>query len=198
MGEIQSAGVKKNGALVDENGNFHTFSITETEEARETDDGNAYNINTGDITITDAVKVTLLYLKNTGTKDIFITSVIYLTGNSTNGTAATDFLYTAILNPTAGDIITNTNNVATNANRRAGSPNTLTANAYVGAVGETAQSGGTNLFGTRLASSGRTVVPIGIAIPKNQSIAIDFTAKTSNSNCIVQLAFSCYEIQSAS
>mgnify|MGYP005825303851 FL=1 len=140
----------------------------------------------------------MLYLKNTGTKDIFITSVIYLTGNSTNGTAATDFLYTAILNPTAGDIITNTNDVDMNTNRRAGSPNTLSAVAYKGAVGETAVSGGTDLFGTRLSGSGRTVVPIGIAIPKSQSVAIDFTAKTSNTNCIVQVALSVYEIQSSS
>ena len=198
MGKIESAGVVPHGALVDTNGNLHTFSVTESEDSRETDAGNAYNLNTGDITVTNATKLTLFYMKNTGTKDIFITSVFYLTGNSTSGTAATDFLYTAILNPTAGDIISNTNNVAMNTNRRVGSPNTLTGVVYKGAVGETAVSGGTDLFGTRLASSGRTAIPIGIALPKSQSIAVDFTAKTSNTNCIVQVAMSVYELQSAS
>lgn len=175
-----------------------TRATTESSEIIHTKLGYSYNINTGDITVTNATKLTLLYLKNTGTKDIVITSVIYLTGNSTGGSSTTDFLYTAILNPTAGDIITNANAVSVEANRLAGSSNTLTADAYKGAVGETAVSGGTDLFGTRLSGSGRTAVPISIVLPQSQSLAVDFTAKTSNTNVIVQVALACYEQNLAS
>ena len=180
-------------AEVDKDLRLHVNSTTETAEVAHTRLGHAFNINTGDITVTNATKLTILYLSNTGTKDIVVTAAIYLTGNSTNGTAATDFLYTAILNSTAGDIITNANNVGVNTNRRAGDDKTLTAVAYKGAVGETAVSGGTDLFGTRLAGSGRTAVPISIVIPKSQNIAVDFTAKTSNTNVIVQCALAVYE-----
>jgi len=180
-------------AEVDADLRLHTNAETETAEVGHTRAGWAHNINTGDITVTNATKLTLLYFENTGTKDIVISSVIYLTGNSTNGTAATDFLYTAILNSTAGDIITNANAVGMETNRRAGDDKTLTANAYKGAVGETAVSGGTDLFGTRLSGSGRTAVPISVVLPKGQNIAIDFTAKTSNTNVIVQVAMAVFE-----
>jgi hypothetical protein len=193
MTVIESGAGVRNVAKVDADLRLWTRATTESSEIIHTKLGHAYNINTGDITVTNATKLTVLYLKNTGVKDIIITAIIYLTGNSTNGTAATDFLYTAILNPTAGDIITNANDVDTNTNRRAGSSNTLTANAYKGAVGETAVSGGTDLFGTRLSGSGRTSVPISIILPQSQSIAVDFTAKTSNTNVIIQVAIACYE-----
>jgi hypothetical protein len=193
MAVIESGAGVRNVAKVDSDLRLWTRAATESSEIIHTKNGYAYNVNTGDITVTNATKLTILYLKNTGTKDIIITAVIYLTGNSTGGSATTDFLYTAILNPTAGDIITNANNVDVNTNRKAGSSNTLTANAYKGAVGETAVSGGTELFGTRLSGSGRTAVPISITLPQSQSIAVDFTAKTSNTNVIVQAAFACYE-----
>jgi hypothetical protein len=193
MTVVESGTGTPHRAEVDSDNRLHVDSVMTTSEIAHTKLGHAYNINTGDITVTNATKLTLLYLKNTGTKDIVITSVIYLTGNSTNGTAATDFLYTAILNPTAGDIITNTNDVGMETNRKAGSSNTLTANVYKGAVGETAVTGGTDLFGTRLSGSGRIAIPISVVIPQSQSLAIDFTAKTSNTNVIVQVAFACYE-----
>jgi hypothetical protein len=34
--------------------------------------GNAYNFNTGSVTLTSANKSALMYMKNTGTKDIII------------------------------------------------------------------------------------------------------------------------------
>jgi len=193
MAIIESGGVASNKAIVDIDGRLYVQSHTETTGVAHARLGHAYNINTGDINVSNATKLTLLYLKNTGTKDIVIEAFIYLTGNSTSGTATTDFLYTAMVNPTAGDIITNANDVATNTNRRIGDSNLLTALAYKGAVGETAVSGGTDLFGTRLASSGRQAIPFTAVLPKAQSVAVDFTAKTSNSACLVQVAISCYE-----
>lgn len=193
MAVIESGGVTNHRMVVDSDGRAHVDAHTETAGIAHTRLGHSYNINTGDITLTNATKITALYIKNTGTKDWVVDAVIYLTGNSTGGAATSDFVYTAILNPTAGDIITNTNNVDTNTNRNAGSSNSLTGVAYVGAQGETAVSGGTNLFGTRLSGSGRTSVPIPIVIPKSKSLAVDFTPKASNTSVTFQVAVSLYE-----
>ena len=192
-GVIYSGGIVPYKMEVDENGRAHVDATTLTKADAETIEGNGYNINTGDITLTNATKITALYFKNTGTKDIVVTAFIYLTGNSTDGTAGSDFLYTAIANPTAGAIITNANDVDININRNLGSPKTLTCLAYKGAQGETAVSGGTELFGTRLASSGRQAIPFLVDIPTGKSIAVDFTPKTSNTSVTFQIAISCYE-----
>ena len=188
--ESGSTGVK---AEVDGNKRLQAQVVDETSDLAHTRLGYGFNINTGDITVSNATKLTIIYVKNTGDNPLVFTAAIYLTGNSTNGTAATDFLWTAIKNPTAGDIITNTNDCESISNRLFVSENTLQGVAYKGAVGETAVSGGSTFFSTRLASSGRTAIPIWFVLPKGQSVAVDFTAKTSNTNCIVQCALPCFE-----
>lgn len=193
MAIIESGGVVPNKLLINGEGRAETQSDTIAQGDAEAIAGNGYNINTGDITLTNATKITALYVKNTGTKDIVVNTFIYLTGNSTGGAATSDFLYTAITNPTAGDIITNANAVDVNINRRIGSTNSLTVNAYKGAQGETAVSGGSDLFGTRLSGSGRQAIPFLVVIPAQQSLAIDFTPKASNTSVIFQVALSCYE-----
>jgi hypothetical protein len=193
MAIIESGGITPNKLVVNSEGRGNVQSNQISNADAEAIAGNGYNINTGDITLTNATKITALYIKNTGTKDIIVTTFIYLTGNSTAGAATADFVYTAIANPTAGGIITNTNDVDTNVNRRIGSSNTLTVVAYKGAQGETAVSGGTNLFGTRLSGSGRQAIPFLVTIPAQQSLAVDFTPKASNTNVIFQVAVACYE-----
>jgi hypothetical protein len=193
MAVIESGGVTPYKLVVNSEGRGNIQSHQISNADAEAIAGNGYNINTGDITLTNATKITAIYLKNTGTKDIIVTAFIYLTGNSTGGSATTDFLYTAIVNPTAGDIITNANDVDVNINRRIGSSNTLTCQAYKGAQGETAVSGGSTLFGTRLSGSGRQSIPFLVALPAQQSLAVDITPKTSNTNLIFQIALACYE-----
>jgi hypothetical protein len=179
MAIIESGGINPYKLVVNAEGRGNVQSHQISNVDAEAIAGNGYNVNTGDITLTNATKITA-YMKNTGTKDIIITAFIYLTGNSTAGAATSDFVYTAIGNPTAGDIITNTNAVDINVNRRLGSSNTLTVVAYKGAQGETAVSGGTDLFGTRLSGSGRQSIPFLVAVPAQQSVAVDFTPKASN------------------
>ena len=193
MAIIESGGINPYKLVVNAEGRGNVQSHQIANAEAEAIAGNGYNVNTGDITLTNATKITAVYLKNTGTKDIVVTAFIYLTGNSTGGAATSDFLYTAIVNPTAGDIITNANDVDINVNRRIGSSNTLTALAYKGAQGETAVSGGTELFNTRLSGSGRVSVPFLIALPAQQSLAVDFTPKASNTSVIFQVALACYE-----
>jgi hypothetical protein len=45
--------------------------------------GDAYNINTGVITLTSANKSAVLYLKNNAAENLYIDTLFYLIGNST-------------------------------------------------------------------------------------------------------------------
>jgi hypothetical protein len=185
-------------AKVDQNRRLHTATVSEPQADHAADTGieQRYNINTGDITLTNATKTTVLYVKNTGTDDFVIKAFIYNAGNSTSGTG--DVKWEVIRNPTAGDIITNANNVEVgvdaSANQNFGSSNTMTGLFYKGATGETAVSGGAVTISTRSASiTGRTVVDLGaVVLPKGTSVAVDYTPPTSNTSQKIQVALACY------
>lgn len=186
-------------AKVDSNNRLHVASITEPEadHAADSSISQKYNINTGDVTITNATKLSLLYIKNTGTNDMVVTALIYNLGNTASGTG--DVLIEVLRNPNAGSIITNTNDVATGvgveANSNFGSTNTLTGNFYKGAVGETALSGQDGVYLTTRSSSntGRIVISLGkLVLPKGSTLGVSYTPPTSNTSQIVQIAAACY------
>lgn len=154
--------------------------------------GDKYNLNTGDITLTDAAATTVFYLKNNEDKDLIITSLIYNLGTSTGGSG--DGKIDVLRNPTAGDIVTNANNVAINSNQDFGSSKTLTADVFVGATSEAVVTDGTVSISTRLNSAtGRTVLSLGsVVIPKGSSLAINYTPPTSNTSQICQFAAACF------
>lgn len=159
--------------------------------------GNKFNINTGDITLTSAAKTTVLYLKNNEDDPLLVNGIIYLLGNSTGGSG--DGKMDVIRNPTAGDIITNANNVATGtgieSNLNFGSTKTLTADMYKGATGETVVSGSDGISISTILStpSGRNALNVGaITIPRGSSIAIDYTPQTGNTSQTIQVALSVF------
>lgn len=186
-------------AKVSNQGRLQTTSITEDIKDHASDTGIAqkYNINTGDITLTNATETSLLYVKNTSTAgDLVITAFIYNLGNSTGGSG--DVKIDIIRNPTAGDIVTNANNVAVgpgvSANQNFGSANTLTGSFFKGASGETAFTDGAVSISTRSASfTGRLAIALGsVVIPAGSSIGINYTPPTGNTSQIVQIAAACY------
>ena len=184
-------------ALVDKNRRLHTETIIQEQSDHACDTGieQKYNVNTGDITINNATKLTTLYMKNTGADDLVITALIYNLGNSASGSG--DAKIDVIRNPTTGDIIDNTNNVLAGAgeeaNQNFGSSNTLTGNFYKGAVGETAVNGSVTITTRTASHTGRIPLALGaITIPKGKSIAIDYTPPTSNTSQIVQFAAACF------
>jgi hypothetical protein len=187
-----------NVAKVDVNQRLHTSAVTQSEADHACDTGieQKYNINTGDITITNSTKLTLLYIKNTSDNDLVIKAFIYNLGNTTSGTG--DVLLDVYRNPTAGGIITNGNDVqvgsGASANQNFGSSNTLSGSFFKGAQGETAVSGGAETILTRSASTtGRIVIALdALVIPKNQSVAVNYTPPASNTSQTVQIAAACY------
>lgn len=199
MGEISI----KNGssgdiAKVDSNLRLHTATISEDQKDHACDTGieEKYNINTGDITLTDANKTSMLYIKNNGLYDMVITALIYNLGATSNGSG--DAVIEVLRNPTAGDIVTNANDCqvgpGVSANQNFGSTNTMTGLFYKGATSEGVLSDGTASVLTRSASNtGRIVVALGAMIlPKGSSLGVEYTPPASNTSQIVQFAAAVY------
>ncbi len=69
--------------------------------------GDAYNINSGVINLSDAVDTPVLYLKNTGDPTINISAIAVGIGPTTGGSGGIPKI-TIIRNPTVGTIITST------------------------------------------------------------------------------------------
>lgn len=196
--------VIKNGATgdtakVNPLGYLKVVAVTEPliDHACDTGIAQKFNINTGDITLTSASKTSLLYIKNTSTLgDLVVTALIYNLGNSTGGSG--DVKIDILRNPTAGDIITNANNVAVGtgveANQNFGAANVLTGQFYKGASGETPFTDGSISIATRSASmTGRIVITLGaVTIPAGSSLGVDYTPPSGNTSQTVQVAASCF------
>lgn len=186
-------------AKVTTTGRLKSESIVEQliDHACDSEIAERYNVNTGDITLTSATKTSVLYIKNTSDKgDLVITSLIYNLGNTTGGSG--DVLIEVIRNPTAGDIISNANNVAVgadiSANQNFGSSNTPSGSFFKGASGETAFSDGSVTISTRSASNtGRIAITLGsVVLPKGSSLGIDYTPPSGNTSQKCQFIASCY------
>ena len=183
-------------AHVDVNNRLFVAGTTENLADHAAQTGDKYNINTGDITLTNATETSVLYIKNTADDDLVITALIYNLGATTSGTG--DVKINVIRNPTAGDIVTNANDVqvgpGASANQNFGSSKTLSGSFFKGATGETAFTDGAVTISTRsAANTGRIVISLGaVELPKGSSLGINYTPPTSNSSQICQFAAACY------
>lgn len=151
--------------------------------------GNSYNINTGTINLTTTGSSSLIYVKNTGTKNIIVHALFYLLGGNPAVSGSDNSKVEVLRNPTAGTIITNA--VAQEAvNRDFGSTRTLEADIYKGVEGDTFTDGSVaieSIFNT----NGRKVVNVGaILLPKSSSIGLRLTPPPQSTDWDVQLAIS--------
>ena len=193
----QKDGSTGNVQKIDKNLRGHNASVTEGEDDHACVFGQKYNINSGDITLTDSVKLTTLYIENTSNEgDLVVTALIYNLGTSTNGTG--DNLVDVIRNPNeTGAIQTSANNVqagtGTEANQNFGETNKLSGKFLKGAQGETVLAGGAETILSRFNSVGRKIVSLGaMHLPKGSSLSVNYTPPTSNSGQTVQFAIACY------
>lgn len=150
-------------------------SVTETLSLHEAEEGNAYNINTGLISITG--DATLTYLNNTGDSDIVIEAIAL--GSFEGITHSDDPYITLVKNPTGGDLISDATAVSMNQNRNFSSSNTLTADAYKGKVSGTL-TGGNDIAILQVTPGGRSYYTIGLILGKGASLGIKLTANLSS------------------
>ncbi len=177
-------------AVLTSRGELHVRAIEQSYRRRESIDGNAYNFNTGDVTLTDANENAVAYFKNNEAADVVIDTLIYMLGTSTGGSG--DFLVGVRKNPTGGTIIDDAS-AATLANQNFGSNKTLSDSLAYKATGngKTLTGGTADVVYSRFSSSGRYVVALGgLVIPKGSSIGIDVQCPTSNTSCSVAIAMS--------
>lgn len=186
-------------ANVTPKGYLRTVSVSENVKDHACDTGieQKYNVNTGDITLTNDSKTSVLYIENESTLgDLVIEAFIYNLGNTAGGSG--DVKIDILRNPVTGDIIDNANNVlvggGVEANQNFGSANSLTGKFYKGESGETVLSGGDITVTTRSPfSTGRLFIGLGaLILPRGTSVGIDYTPPSGNTSQTCQFAVSCY------
>ncbi len=167
-----------NKTKVNANNRIYTQSITESEQEHSTDNGESFNINTGNVALTGTGDSAVLYFKNDETEDFVVKSFAVGIGNR-SATVDDQAVITIIRNPTGGDLITDATAVDMNQNRNFGSSNTLstTTLAFKGKDGGTITGG--NDFAQFFQGDGRLIADIDIVLPKGSSVAIKVDLNTS-------------------
>ena len=175
-------------ARVDSNLRLHTQAKTTTSSEAANELGDAFNVNSGFITLTDAVDTPIIYFSNGEEKSIHIDSIVIGLGPSTGGVTTEPVKIRVLRNPTLGTTISNANNVDVNSNRNYGSSLTLSnSTAYKGATGETFTNGTDHLliFGT---AGSRSPVAIDEVLGRGDSIGVKIQPTTSNTSMEVYTA----------
>jgi hypothetical protein len=179
-------------AKVDSENRLFVRAITQSEAVHENTEGLAFNINTGDIELTNATETPVIYLKNNEDLNLIIEAVAIGLAPSTNGDSGETVTATFIKNPTAGTIVDTESAVAMNSNRNYGSSRTLDANVYKGATGNTMTDGTDHIYVYLGTGAGRSFITINEVIPKGKSLGIKIKPQTSNSSQKIYVAVICY------
>jgi hypothetical protein len=191
MEQIQDGTGSGNLAKVGSDNRLYTSTVNTESEEYASENGLAYNLNTGIITLTNATKTPVFYLKNNEDYDLIIGTLFYMTGASTGGSG--NVLVEVIRNPTAGTIVSNATPVEMNVNRNFGSSRSLSVSAYKGATGNTLTDGAKFIESILSTATQRVPVSVGaVVIPKGSSIAIQITPSTGNTSMAVEFGVSCY------
>lgn len=179
-----------NRAKINANQRLYTQTVSISEDYQATKKGRSYNINTGVITLTDSVDTPVMYVKNNENEDLHITAIAVGLGPSTGGSGGIPKI-TVLRNPTAGTIVDNATAVDINSNRNYGSSQTLDADAYKGATGNTMTDGTDHLILFQT-SNGRLFATIDEVLPKGDSIGIKIDPQPSNTSQDVYAAMICH------
>lgn len=181
---------------IDTNNRAHVSGVSIDEAQQANKLGDAYNINTKNITLTNDSDTPVLYIKNNETQGLHIRAIIIGQKPST-GSSTTLSEVTFIRNPITGTIISSTPTaVSVNSNRNYGSAKTLGVTAYVGATGDTMTDGEDHIF-IYAGVNGRTAIGIDEVLPQGSSIGIKIKPPASNSSMVCYVAVICHLDDSA-
>lgn len=168
-------------AKVSVNNRLQVHSITTTEASTAATEGDAYNINTGLITLTDAAESGVLYIQNNEDRDLQIEFLEMILAPSTGGAITDGTRVRVYRNPTGGTLISGAVLVADNQNRNFGTNRTLTADTYKGATGNTI-IGGDVIMEIFMNPSERELLSIDMTLTKGDSIAVSYEPNDSNTS----------------
>lgn len=176
MGMILENGVgPANKLKIDLNGRAHTQTISESESLHAAELGDAYNINTGLVSLSG--DTALLHVENNEQKDMVIEA--YATGSFEGVTHSDDPYLILHRNPTGGTLIGTGTAVSINTNRNFGSSKTLTGNFYKGADGATT-TGGSQAAILQASGGARGFYTINFILPQGSSATLEVILNASS------------------
>jgi len=173
-------------AEVTKNNKLATISVTETEQLEAIHDGDGYNLHTGQISLSASSGV--MYVKNNEDKDLIIDAIVVGIGA---GSFSDNVEITMIRNPTTGTLISGATNVDMNQNRNFGSSNTLVADVYKGASGNTITDGNDILLIAQN-GQGRVFATVGLVLQKGNSVGVRINPMLSSGSANVYAALIIY------
>ena len=185
--KIKSASGNGRELHVNKNNRALTSSVIRTMQEQSTTDARSYNINSGLVTLTTAGESGVLYIKNNEDNNLHIDALIVILGPTTAGSATDTTRVRFYKNPTTGTLISTALAADTSSNRNFGSSNTLTADVYKGAEGNTITNGSVHIE-SLISPGNRAVVNIDETLTKGDSAAISYEPNDSNTSIKVMAA----------
>jgi len=183
---VESGSGITNVAKVGSNLRLWIDAVQKTAENEAIDNGDGYNLNTGQIVLSATTAV--MYVKNNEDKSLFISSIAIGIGTGSFSDNVEIFI---VRNPTAGTMITAGISIDQNANRDFGSAKTLTADAFKGASGETFTDG-TDTILIAQNGQGRVFANINMVLQKGNSIGVRINPNLSSGSVEAYAALICH------
>lgn len=174
-------------AKIDLNKRLHVDSVARDIVSQAAIVGNAYNFNTGAITLTSANESAVGYFEYLGDDPFVISEILFIVGGTTGGSG--DGTARIYRNPTGGTIVSGAVDIEIAANRDFSSSKTVSANSYKGAEGNTI-TGGT-LFADSSRSSFGTVISFDaapIVLKKGNTLCCSWQPPAGNTSQVVKIA----------
>jgi hypothetical protein len=182
----------RNKAKVDFVNRVHVDSVGRTQIEQAVVNSDAYNLFTGNITLTSDSESAIWFLKYTGDKFLIIKEVLVVIASSTSGSG--DAIITLMRNPSGGTIESNASPIAGILNRNFASSNQLSANIYKGAEGYTLTNGD-QFASTRRSNFEQPVAfdAATILLEKGNTIGLKYTPPSGNTSQVVIVAATLFE-----
>ncbi len=187
---IEGGNNPHNSAHVNDDGRVEARAVSLSEQSFDSIQGDAYNVNTGNITLTNASETPIFYIKNdTEDRDLIVNRVFYSFGSSTGGSG--DAFGKIYKNVTAGTILTATE--FTPGNFNLGSSKTLGVDARKGATGTTFTATASGIEFLFPAVSQRVLIAFeSIVIPRGASMLVTYTPPSGNTSMVLQAGANVY------
>ena len=179
---IRDGSGKNYSARVGSDLRLHTNAVINKESEHATELGQAYNINTGELTLTSDSKSAVVYIKNNETSEFHVESIAIGIDRAVGVTSGDQVKIIVERDPTGGTIVDTTpTDVDINQNRNFGSSNTLDMDVYKGGEGETL-TGGSDVILLYISPSSRLFGQFNLVLPKGTKLGITVTPPANNTS----------------
>lgn len=188
---IQGPNNPGNFAHVDDRGRLEVHAVGASEQSSSSNNGEAFNLNTKNITLTNATATPVFYLKNVGEeRALIIPKIFFTTTTSVGGTGSVAAWI--ISNPTGGTIIS-TDTLFNIYNFNFGSGNEIATEQRKGVTGSTVTGGEERISFLFPLSGRRDQIDFeSIVLPRGSSMVFVVQPPTGNTSMTLQAGTNVY------